>query len=152
DGGTLCFRVNDEYGRIYALDRLACAAWPWTGAITRLTAKFDRSVGDFVVAPDGRIFLTAEDAGYVKLYAVPLKGGEVTPVLESKGAFGGIAVPEKGSAVPVVANWGSATSPAEIVRVDPATRRQVNLTTFNVEAAAALDWAPVQEFWSTNAK
>jgi dipeptidyl aminopeptidase/acylaminoacyl peptidase len=151
DGSRLCFLVDDGWGKIYALDRLACAAWPWSGSPTTLTAKLDRSVADFDLSPDGKAYLTAEDAGYVRLYAVPLAGGQVTPVLDSRGAFGGFSAPKtKGSWV--VASWGSAVNPAEIVRVDAVERKLHHLTTFNVERAAALDWPPLQEFTFTSAK
>jgi dipeptidyl aminopeptidase/acylaminoacyl peptidase len=93
-GRSLCFRVSEDWGRIYALDRLACAPWPWTGAVTTLTRTLDRSVDDFAFAPDGKtVYFTAEDSGYVKLFSVPASGGEATAVLESRGAFGGIEVP-----------------------------------------------------------
>ena len=152
EGGMLCFRANEEWGRIYALDRVACAPWPWTGAATTVTSKLDRSVADFAPGPDGRIYLTAEDAGYVKLFSVPVKGGEVTPVLDTKGAFGGFSVPEKAKSAVLVASWGSAVNPAELLRIDPAARTQSNLTRFDVERAAELDWPPLQEFSFTNAK
>jgi dipeptidyl aminopeptidase/acylaminoacyl peptidase len=153
DGRRLCMRVSEEWGRIYALDRVACTAWPWAGPPTPVTSSFDRSVGDFAFSPDGRtLFLTAEDAGYVKLYSVAAGGGKVTPVLDSRGAFGPIEAPETAASPFLVASWGSSVSPAEVVRIDPAARRMRNLTRFNVEAAAALDWDPPQEFWFENAK
>jgi dipeptidyl aminopeptidase/acylaminoacyl peptidase len=153
DGRSVCFRVGEEWGKIYALDRLACAAWPWNGQITPLTTKFDRSVADFAIAPDSRtLYLTAEDSGYVRLYSVSARGGDVTPVLDSRGVFGAIAVPERAPGAVIVASWGSAVSPAQVVRVDPATKRQSSLTAFDVEKAAALDWQPLQEFTFTNAK
>jgi dipeptidyl aminopeptidase/acylaminoacyl peptidase len=153
DGRSLCFRTSEEWGVIYALDRVACASWPWSGSPTVLTPSFDRSVSAFAFAPDGRtIYLTAEDSGYVKLFSVPAAGGEVTPVLDSRGAFGSPEVP-RGAVQPViVTTWGSATSPAEVVRIDPAARTQTALTTFNTEKAAALDWPPLQEFWFTSKK
>ncbi len=152
DGRSLCFRRSEEAGRIYALDRLACAAWPWTGAVTTLTPSFDRSVADFAIAPDGRVFLTAEDSGFVKLYSVPAKGGEVTPVLDARGTFGSIEVAETAKPTVLVASWGSATRPAEIVRIDPALKKQSSLTSFTTDAASKLGWAPLQEFWFDNDK
>ena len=50
-----------------------------------------------------------------------------------------------------MATWGSATNPAEVVRLDLGVRKQWDLTRFNVEKAKALDWAPLQEFWFTGA-
>ncbi|HUG54796.1 MAG TPA: S9 family peptidase [Vicinamibacteria bacterium] len=152
DGRSLCFKQEEGGSRIYALDRVACASWPWSGSITPLTARFDRSVGDYAIAADGRIFLTAEDAGFVKLYSVRPGGGEVQPVLDSRGVFGAIEVARGARTPAVVASWGSATQPAEVVRVDPATGRQAALTRFTTEAAAALPWRPLQEFWFTNDK
>jgi dipeptidyl aminopeptidase/acylaminoacyl peptidase len=153
DGKSVCFRAGDEWGKIYAVDRLACAAWPWNGPIRILTPKFDRSVADFAIAPDSRtLYLTAEDSGYVKLFSVPARGGEVSPVLESRGAFGPIAIPEAAPGTIIVASWGSSVNPAELVRVDPATKTQTRLTSFNVEKAAALDWQPPREFSFTGAK
>jgi dipeptidyl aminopeptidase/acylaminoacyl peptidase len=153
DGRTLCFSVSEEWGRIYALDRIGCAPWPWTGAVTSVTASFDRSVSDFAFAPDGRsLYLTAEDAGFVKLYTVPIGGGGVTPLLESRGAYSGIGAPEGARPPFLVAAWQSATSPAEIVRVDPAAKKHTLLTRFNVDKAAALDWPPLSEFWFVNAQ
>src|SRR4029450_6015516 len=73
-----------------------------------------------------------------------------TPVLESKGAFGAIDTPHTARTPFIVAAWGSAVNPPEIVRVDVAKRRMVNLTRFNVDAAGALDWQPPQEFTFQN--
>jgi dipeptidyl aminopeptidase/acylaminoacyl peptidase len=150
DGRSLCFRMREEWGRIYALDRLACAPWPWTGSVTTLTSDFDRSVDDFAFAPDGRLYLTAEDEGYVKLFAVGAVAGATLPVIESRGGFGGIEIPRQAWPPTIVAAWGSAVSPPEVVRIDPASRTQTALTALNTDAAAALDWPPLQEFWFTN--
>jgi dipeptidyl aminopeptidase/acylaminoacyl peptidase len=153
DGGSLCFRVGEEWGRIYALARLGCAGWPWGGGVVRVSATLDRSVGDFAFAPDGRtIYLTAEDAGYVRLFSISRSGGEAKALLEARGAFGAISAPERGERPVVVAAWGSAVEPPEIVRVDPEAGTRQNLTTFNVEKAAALDWQKPDEFTFRNAK
>jgi dipeptidyl aminopeptidase/acylaminoacyl peptidase len=153
DGRTLCYTVTEEWERLYAVDRLACAAWPLAAAspARMLTRDFDRSVGDFALSPDGRAYLTAENEGLVRLYSVPLTGGAVTPVLEARGAIAGLDVAEAAKPAVVVASWGSATEPNEVVRIDPAARRSQRLSDVNVEAAARLDWAPLQEFWFTNA-
>lgn len=149
-GRSLCFRVSDENGRIYALHRLACAAWPWTGTVTPLTSSFDRSVASFAIAPDGRVFFTAEDSGFVKLYSLPANGGEVTPVLDPRGAYGHVEVAKLAKPTVVVASWGNAIRPAEIFRVDPVAKKQTALTSFTTGAAAKLDWQPLREFSFTN--
>ena len=154
DGRSLCLRLDEEWGKIYALSRLACAAWPWTGgAPAVLTAGFDRSVSDFTFAPDGRtLYLTAEDSGFVKVFSVPARGGEVAPALASRGAYSGLRAPEDAGTPFLIANWGSATSPSEIVRIDLAARKHEPITRFNSARAAALDWAPLEEFWFVNTR
>jgi len=153
DGKTLCFRTEQGWGKIYALDRIGCSPWPWTGAVHTVTAGFDRSVADFAFAPDSRtIYLTAEDAGFVKLFSVSARGGAALPVLESRGVYSGIEAPEGARPGFVIASWQSAVTPAEIVRIDPLTEKHTPLTRFNTDLAAALDWAPLQEFWFVNAQ
>jgi dipeptidyl aminopeptidase/acylaminoacyl peptidase len=161
DGKRLCFRVNNEWNTIYALDRLACAAWTGAsaggiGAITQATAGFDRSVADFAIAPDGRIFLTAEDEGFVRLFSIPAAGGAVTRFVDARGAFSALQIPDGARTPAVFAAWGSATSPAEVVRIDlggtAASRTVKPLTSFATAAAAGVDWAPLEEFWFTNAE
>jgi dipeptidyl aminopeptidase/acylaminoacyl peptidase len=99
-----------------------------------LTASFDRSVQSWGFTSDSRsIYLTAEDAGLEKVYTnLNIVADAVTPI--------------------IVANWGSAIDPAEVVRIDPATRQHRRLTTFAVEQAARLDWQPLQHFWFTSAR
>jgi dipeptidyl aminopeptidase/acylaminoacyl peptidase len=153
DGRSLCYQVTEEWGRFYAHDRLACAPWPMatTAAARALTRDFDRAVGSYALGADGRAYFTAEDEGFVRLYAVPLAGGPVKPVLDSRGAFAGLDVASAAKTPVVVASWGSATEPNEIVRVDLQGRRTVRLSDVNVEAAARLDWPALQEFTFTNA-
>ena len=47
----------------------------------------------------------------------------------------------------LVATWGSAVSPPEVMRIDPASGARQALSSFNAERVAALDWQPIQEFW-----
>ncbi len=47
----------------------------------------------------------------------------------------------------IVANWGSAVSPPEVMRIDAAGGARRALSTFNAERVAAIDWQPIQEFW-----
>ena len=47
------------------------------------------------------------------------------------------------------ANWGSAVSPAEVVRIDPATGTKTFLSAFNTATTASLDWPPLRDFTFT---
>ena len=153
DGRSLCFKTSEEWGKIYALDRLACSGWPWTGSPTTVTSAFDRSVADFAFSPDSHtLFFTAEDKGYVRLYSVAANGGPAAVVLDTQGAFGAIDVPERSTAPVVVASWGSAVNPSEIVRIDVRDKKLANLTEFNLASASSYDWPPLLEFSFTGAR
>jgi dipeptidyl aminopeptidase/acylaminoacyl peptidase len=145
DGKTLAAGVSENGPKVYFLSRLAVWSWPNAGAQNIITANSDRSVGGFRFAPDSRtIYFTAEDAGLEKLYSVPVSGGEVKLALDPKaGVLTNLAAAKN----TVVANWDSAVSPAEIVRLDVATGAVKPLTEFNKERVAQIDWQPVRHFW-----
>jgi dipeptidyl aminopeptidase/acylaminoacyl peptidase len=50
----------------------------------------------------------------------------------------------------MIGTWGSSVNPAEVVRIDPVAKKHRNITTFNVEQAANIDWQPPQHFWFTS--
>jgi dipeptidyl aminopeptidase/acylaminoacyl peptidase len=153
DGKGVCFSLHDDRAGVYfSHGNLGCAGWPWDGEVRNLTEGFDRAVRDFALAPDGSAYFTAFDAGQVKLYSVPLAGGDVEAAVAGEGgAYGGVAISTKAEGNVLVANWQSATRPQEVVRVD-GDRSRTFLTAFNTEKAAALDWQPLREFWFTNGK
>lgn len=156
DGKALYCTTTAENEETYNLTRLAMLAYPaansTAGAPTVLTKTFDRSVGSFAFTPDSRtVYLLAEDAGHEKLYSVAAAGGEVQLAVDlTAGVYTGLASAEKASAPTLVANWGSAVSPPEIVRIDAAAKRHQPLTQFNAERVAAIDWQPLREFRFTN--
>lgn len=153
DGRSVCFRATPDFEVIYAVDRVACAPWPWTGRTTTVTEPFDRSVEELAFSPDGKtLFLVAEDEGYVRLFSMPAGGGRVEPLGKPRGSHSSVAVPAARASRFLVALWGSAVRPNEVVRIDVATGKETPLSRFNDAAVAALDWQPLQEFWFTNEK
>jgi dipeptidyl aminopeptidase/acylaminoacyl peptidase len=154
DGRALYFTASDDEGKVYALDRLAMIAWPWSGQPQTITSSFDRSVGSWGFTPDSQtIFLTAEDAGLEKLYAMPARGGEVKlSVAPENGVYTGLVIPDRSSSPLLVANWGSSINPAEVVVIDPATHQHRFLTRFAADQAAAIDWQPPRHFWFTSSR
>src|SRR5581483_11321880 len=136
-------------GKVYNLERLVRFDWP-SMANRKIVddAPFDRSVGSFAVTPDSKtIYFTAEDAGLEKIYEVPAAGGEAKlAVAPERGVYTNLTVAGPG----LIALWGSSIDPAEVVRVDPAARTHRNLTTFDSEAARAIDWQPPRHFWFTS--
>ncbi len=148
DGSALYVRAEPQTKYTYNDDRLV--RFDWADPSPRpVSFGFGRSVGDFRVTPDGeRIFLIAEDEGHDRLYTVTAAGGEVRELgrLET-GSLAGLQVAGTEEEPIVVANWESAVSPAEVMRVDAASGRRQALTRFNAERVAEIDWAPLQEFW-----
>ncbi len=154
DGKALYCIFTPSTGKVYNLSRIAMFAWPAPAERRIITATFDRSVSSFAFTPDSQtIYLTAEDAGHEHLYSVPASGGEVKMAVELQlGVYTSLAIAEKAKAAAaiILANWESATSPAEVVRIDPAVRRHQALTAFNAERVAAIDWQPLRHFFFTS--
>ena len=151
DGRALYCLAERHTGRIYNLERVARFDWPSMGPPKIVTEGWDRSVSSFALSPDGRtLYLLAEEAGHEKPFAVPAEGGAVRPLFRvTPGCYTNLAVPAKASGALLLANWESAVSPPEIVRIEPAGGH-VALTAFNSQAAARLDWQPLRHFWFTS--
>ena len=158
DGRALFATLEPANGKVYNNERLV--RWNWARGTTRigepkvLTSGFDRSVGDFVVTPDGsRVYLLAEDAGHEKLYRVNAAGGDVTEVgkLES-GCLTGLVSGAKGNRPILVANWESSQSPNNVGVLDAGSGKWRALSKLHDERTASIDWQPVQEFWFQNSR
>jgi len=141
---------NDN--KTYHLDRLAKFSWPNIGQPAILTAKWDRSVGSFAFTPNSKsIYLTAEEAGNEKLFTMPADGGEVNLAMDmTRGVYTNLRIPAKTSSTILIANWESAINPPEVFRLDPGSKTQQPLTTFNAEQVAKIDWLPLRHFWFTS--
>ena len=153
DGKTLYAIFNANNRLPYNNNRLVAFDWPSiTNRREIVGPPFDRAVGGYAITSDGRnIYFTAEDAGLEKIYVVSSKGGDAKPAVEpERGVYTDLAIAETAPSMVMVGRWGSAIEPQEIVRIDPATKTRRNLTDFNVEKAAALDWQSPQHFWFTN--
>ena len=149
DGKTLYVTWSPNNGKTYNADRIVAFDWPSMNN-ERVVATTDRSVSDFAVSNDGKtLYFTAEDSGLVKLYSVPAKGGNAAVALEQdRGVYGALAFAD--NAPVFVALWSSATDPAEVVRIDVASKKHRNLTDFNVETSKQIDWSAPQHFWFTS--
>lgn len=153
DGRTLLATVEPDSDRVYTLQRLVRWDWPAASARTVVTSTFDRSVSSFTPAPDGRtVYLTAEDQGRVKLFAVPASGGAVTEAGSlTSGTYAAFDV-SRAAPASIVATWESAVNPPEVGRIDPSTGKWSALTRFNIERPARIDWQPLREFWFTSTR
>ena len=148
DGSALYARSTPQTKFVYNDERLV--RFDWADPSPRPVAfGFKRSVGSFQVSPDGEtIYLIAEDEGHDRIFSLPAAGGEAHELgrLES-GSLSGIQVEGTEDAPVVVATWGSAVSPPEVVSIELADGARRAITAFNAERVAAIDWAPIQEFW-----
>ncbi|HYM42138.1 MAG TPA: prolyl oligopeptidase family serine peptidase, partial [Steroidobacteraceae bacterium] len=154
DGHSLWVKYAPQDSEIYHLQRLERIGWPAAGALELVTRDFDREVTAFAITPDSRtVYLIVPMAGREHLYRVPAAGGAPVPVATpAVGGYTALAIARKTPRAVLIASYGSSVSPAEIVRVDPASGRHTNLTQINTAAAAAIDWAPPEHFTFTSAK
>lgn len=148
--GRLYSSFNPNNDKVYNLTRIALIN-PENGDRTLLTSGFDRSVEDFAFSPDGStIYLTAEDAGLVRLYSMSSTGDNIKPTLEqTAGCFNGFSIGGEKATV-LIAQYETAISPNELVRVDVSGKRMNTLTDFNAEAVKAIDWQPLRHFTFTS--
>jgi len=154
DGKTLFATLEPDSANVYNATRLA--AWDWPQVTTRrvVTEGFDRAVGSFAIAPDGRaVYLLAEDQGRQKLYTVPAGGGPVREVgALSAGTIGAVHAGGSASGTVIVGTWESAVNPVEVVRLDAASGKRTPLSFFNAERVSGIDWQPLREFSFTSAR
>jgi dipeptidyl aminopeptidase/acylaminoacyl peptidase len=150
DGSALYARQTPRTRFVYNDERLV--RFDWANPVPRqVVAGFDRPVAEFEIAADGeRIYLLAGDQAHDRLFTVAAAGGEARELgrLEA-GSVSGLQVGGEEETV-VVANWGSAVSPAELTRFDAASGARRALSAFNAARAAEIDWQPVQDFWFTS--
>ncbi len=149
NGKALYALVTAKTGKPYNLDRLGMMPWSAAGEMKVITGGWDRSVTSFAIAPDSqRVYLLAEDAGHENLSSIGATGGTVRLDLEAPlGVYTSLAIPERAASAMLIANWESAVNPAEVVRIDVGGKSHRNLTSFNTEAAAQVDWQPAKHFW-----
>lgn len=142
DGKSLVFKrlknsyYNGEFSKLWRHD-LA------TGKNTPVTDHLDYSIGNVAFAPDGNtLWATAEDQGVVALFRLPADGSELTAVHRA-GSTGTLRV--AGPTVIFLNN--NNRRPDELFVFDPATGAARQLTHFNADLLAQLDFGRVEEYW-----
>ncbi|MDB5426177.1 MAG: prolyl oligopeptidase, partial [Phenylobacterium sp.] len=153
DGTTLYFDYAARTEAIYNLARFSKVAWPAGGDMMVVAKDFDREPERFQITPDGKTaYILVPESGKTNLYSVPTAGGKPALVIApATGGYGGLTIPQKAPKPELVATWSSSVSPQEIVRIDPAAKKHVNLTEVDTAAAANIDWAPPIHFDFTSA-
>jgi dipeptidyl aminopeptidase/acylaminoacyl peptidase len=137
----------------YVYNHIGVARFGWdgvraTGEPQVITESFDRSVSGMDLSDNGRtVYVTANDDGRSRVFAVPSKGGTAKPLdADGRGVYGGVQVAGR----QLVARWESSATPAEVVRINASSGEHVALSAFNTALAAELDRPAYREFWFEN--
>ncbi|MBK5259215.1 MAG: S9 family peptidase [Thermoanaerobaculia bacterium] len=154
DGKTLYATFNANNAKMYNLTRIVAFDWPSMRNRRVVTANTDRSVNSYSMTADGKtVYFSAEDAGLEKIYSVAAAGGDVRLAVDpDRGVYTGLEIASDAPSMVMTALWSSSVDPAEVVRVDAARGTKRNLTSFNVEKSASIDWRPPQHFWFTSSR
>lgn len=152
DGRTLVagFEKGGD-GMVYHNQRIAAFPWPLKASERKvLTEALDLTVARFALSADSAaVYFTAEEAGHERLFSVPTAGGPVKALgLPAEGCLSSLAI--GGSTV--VADYDSASTPPEVVRIDLAAPSFKALTDFNAAKLAQLDLPKIESFTFTSAK
>jgi dipeptidyl aminopeptidase/acylaminoacyl peptidase len=149
DGRHLFALRTPRTDRVYNASRLARLSWPEAAPAGEIELPEARAVLQFGISPDsGEAFMLTDDAGHVKLYRAPARGGAARLAFDmNEGMYNNLSIGGSARQPVLVANFESATQPAEVVRIDLRRGGHQRLTSFAVEAAAALDLPPVEHFW-----
>jgi dipeptidyl aminopeptidase/acylaminoacyl peptidase len=152
DGRSLFTVRVPRTDRVYNAPRLARLSWPEASQAAEITLPGLRAVMHYTIAPDSReVFILSEDAGHIKLYRAPSRGGEARLAFDmDQGIYTNLSSAQAGRQPVLVANFESAASPAEVVRIDLRRGGHRPLTTFTAEATAGLDLQPLEHFWFEN--
>jgi dipeptidyl aminopeptidase/acylaminoacyl peptidase len=151
DGEQLFCRVRPQTEHLYDVNEVGRFDWNGknvSGAMDILTEGFDRSVSSMAVSDDGAtVYVTANDEGRVRVFAVSVEGRETTRLsATNRGVFAGPVL----AGNRILARWESSSSPAEIVSLDIGNGQHSGLTDFNSERATGLDRPEFLEFWFEN--
>jgi dipeptidyl aminopeptidase/acylaminoacyl peptidase len=150
DGKMLFAVFNANNGKAYNLDRLVRFEWPsMQNRIVVTAPPFDRSAGSYVITNDSKtVYFTVEDAGLEKIYSASADGSNIKLIVDPpRGVYTNLAASQ--NAPLLVARWGSAIEPPEVVRIDPGNGH-TRLSQVNVENAQRIDWLTPTHFWFTS--
>ena len=147
DGRTLVAQLTPRGEKVYQPTHLATFAWPGAKAGPTITLPGDLAVSSFGIDADSRtLWMTAEEAGHEKLFTARIGETTARRAFEmDRGVYTGLQVADGARGV-LVANFDSAASPPEVVRINPRGGHSA-ISAFNSAKAAALDLAPAETFW-----
>ncbi|MFC1782262.1 prolyl oligopeptidase family serine peptidase [Planctomycetota bacterium] len=141
DGRTLAYLAMARPGYESDRFRIILHGWP-EGSQKILTGDWDRSVGSFCFAPDGRtIYATAGNLGHTSLFAVDVQTGAVRTVVK-EGAIGSL----NPTADRIIYAMHSFKSSVELYSVRPNGSDIRSVTRINAEKLAAARQGDFEQF------
>ena len=151
DGRALYCEYEAANEHVYNLTNVARFDWTGEGIgsePTIITESFNRPVSGMDLSANGKtVYLTAPEAGRLRIFSVSSRGGTVKALdTDSRGVYAGVQVAGR----QLVARWSSSASPAEVVRINASSGKHAALSGFNAELAAQLDRPAFIEFWVEN--
>jgi dipeptidyl aminopeptidase/acylaminoacyl peptidase len=151
DGRTLYAQVTPRTAKVYNTTRVAAWTWPAKERRADIAAPGTLAIGAYAPAARGGIWFSAESDGIERVYRGEPGRDAVLVSTGTRGVYTQLVANERGRDT-VVALYDSATEPAELVRIDTRRGTHARITSNNVDAAAALDLAPVEHFTVPNAR
>ena len=147
DGRHLVAQFVPRGEKVYNAAQLATFAWPAMARGETVGLPNDLAVSSFGIDADSRtLWMTAEEAGHEKLFTARIGENTARRAFDmDRGVYTRLQVADAARGV-LVANFDSAVSPPEVVRINPRGGHRA-LSRFNSERAAALDLRPVEHFW-----
>jgi len=148
--GSRLVAVREQQGpAVYNQSKLATLSWPNPEGFQLISNDLDRSVGTYTLSPDSRtVYFTAEDSGNEKLFSVGIGGGSVRNLFTvNRGSYSNLVMAASDDSPMLYGNWESASSPGEVVRIQPASGKAAKITTFNSARGSQLDLPPIENFW-----
>ena len=149
DGRYLAYRAMGRTG--FEADRYTLVVYDRvSGKTMNLTGNFDRSVGDVVWAPDGKMiyFTCAETAG-TSIYKISFPAGRIEKVLNG-GTNSGLSVTPDGKKLLFVRQ--TIDMPSEIYTVNVDGKDMKKITDVNGEHLAKIEMNKLEEFWFEGAE
>lgn len=130
----------------YEADRLRLVLYDRRAKTHRvLTEAFDRSLHELVWAPDGKtLYFTADDRGYVPIFAVPAAGGAVKRLVERVFAES-LRVTPDGKTLVFVSH--ATHAPPEIWRASVAGGAATRVTNLQKGFEARVTMRPAEHLW-----
>ncbi|MBI5869145.1 MAG: S9 family peptidase [candidate division Zixibacteria bacterium] len=121
-----------------------------TKAMTNLTDKFDRSVGEYQWAPNGEeLYFLAIEHGFNMIWRIEVESHTIE-LLAGDAVYDGLQVSPDGDFL--IVNRTVSTEPRELYRYDLGSGKLTRLTHFTEKITSELDLSLPQEFWFRGAQ